>query len=118
MIDDQILAKMLRKFAGERNWEQFHTPKNIAAALSVEVAELLEIFQWSRGQKGWHELDDETIRTQVKEELADIFLYLIRFADLANINLEAAAIAKIKVNAKKYPVQSAKGSDRKYNEHE
>ena len=77
MIDNQKLAMALRSFAAERDWDQFHTPKNLATSISVEAAELLELFQWSRGQKGWDEVADPSIRTKIEEELADILLYLI-----------------------------------------
>ena len=116
MIDNQRLAITLRSFAAERDWDQFHTPKNLATAISVEAAELLEIFQWSRGEKGWHEVSDSSIRTKVENELADILLYLIRFADKAEIDLEAIAERKIALNAEKYPPEQFRGSDRKYDE--
>jgi NTP pyrophosphatase (non-canonical NTP hydrolase) len=116
VIDNQDLAKTLRSFAAERDWDQFHTPGNLAASISVEAAELLELFQWSRGQKGWDELTDPAIRTRVEQELADILLYLIRFADKAGIDLETAARRKIALNAEKYPAGKFRGSDRKYDE--
>ena len=101
MIDNQKLAMTLRSFAAERDWDQFHTPKNLATSISVEAAELLELFQWSRGQKGWDEVTDPSIRARVEDELADILLYLIRFADKAGIDLEAIAERKIASNAAK-----------------
>ena len=116
MIDNQKLAITLRSFAAERDWDQFHTPKNLATAISVEAAELLELFQWSRGQKGWDEVTDPSIRARVAEELADILLYLIRFADKAEIDLAAIAERKIASNAAKYPPDKFRGSDRKYDE--
>jgi dCTP diphosphatase len=116
LIEDEKLASAFRVFASERDWDQFHTPKNLATALTVEAAELLEIFQWSRGQKGWADLDGTGIRERTAEELADILLYLIRFADLAGIDLQRAAEAKMEVNAQKYPVERFRGSDKKYNE--
>lgn len=117
MIDDGMLAERLAQFARERDWDIFHTPKNIASALSVEASELLEIFQWTRGQSGWHEIDTEkAVREHTEEELADILLYLIRFASLAKIDLQQAALRKMEKNARKYPVEKARGSDRKYNE--
>jgi NTP pyrophosphatase (non-canonical NTP hydrolase) len=106
----------LRSFAAERDWDQFHTPKNLAASISVEAAELLELFQWSRGEKGWHEVTDPSVRARVEDELADILLYLIRFADKAGIDLEAIAERKIASNAAKYPPDKFRGSDRKYDE--
>ena len=117
MIDDRLLAEKLQRFSTDRDWDPFHTPKNIASALSVEASELLEIFQWTRGQHDWSEIDDdESVRMHVEEEVADILLYLIRFASLAKIDLQQAALDKIQKNAIKYPIESAKGSDRKYNE--
>ena len=116
MIDNQKLAMALRSFAAERDWDQFHTPKNLATSISVEAAELLEIFQWSRGQKSWNEVADPSIRARIEEELADILLYLIRFADKAGIDLEAIAERKIALNLEKYPAERFRGSDLKYDE--
>ena len=76
----------------------------------------MELFQWSRGQKGWDEVADPSIRTKIEEELADILLYLIRFADKAGIDLEAIAERKIAANGEKYPPERFRGSDRKYDE--
>jgi NTP pyrophosphatase (non-canonical NTP hydrolase) len=116
VIDDQKLAQLLRSFAAERDWEQFHTPKNLATSLSVEAGELLELFQWSRGQKEWNDVADPTIRAKVEHELADILLTVIRFADKAGINLQEAAERKLALNAQKYPADEFRGSDRKYDE--
>ena len=108
------LQEALRAFANERDWDQFHSPKNLAAALSVEAAELLEIFQW---------LSEEQSRALVpkqleaaREEIADVFLYLLRIADKLRIDLVEAADAKLKRNAEKYPVELAKGRNDKYTE--
>jgi NTP pyrophosphatase (non-canonical NTP hydrolase) len=106
----------LRSFAAERDWDQFHTPKNLATSLSVEASELLELFQWSRGQNGWDEIEDSSVRSKVENELADILLCVIRFADKAGIDLETIAERKIALNAKKYPAERFRGSDRKYDE--
>src|SRR6266446_8556184 len=116
VIDNQQLAMALRSFAAERDWDQFHTPKNLATSISVEAAELLELFQWSRGQKNWDEVTDTDIRIRIENELADILLYLIRFADKAGIDLEVIAERKIALNAEKYPSDKFRGSDRKYDE--
>lgn len=115
MIDNEKLASSLRVFAADRDWDQFHTPKNLASAIAVESSELLEIFQWSRG-KEWRDLDSPAVRARTEEELADILLYLIRFADRAGIDLQLAAEKKLALNAQKYPVERFKGSDKKYNE--
>jgi dCTP diphosphatase len=116
VIDNQTLASALRAFAAERDWDQFHTPKNLAASISVEAAELLELFQWSRGQKDWNEVHDPAVRARIEEELADILLYVIRFADKAGIDLQQAAERKIALNAEKYPAELFRGSDRKYDD--
>jgi len=116
VIDNDKLADCLRTFASERDWDQFHTPKNLASAIAVESSELLEIFQWSRGQNGWADLEHPEIRVKTQKELADILLYLIRFADKAGIDLQQAAEMKLTLNAQKYPGEKFKGSDKKYNE--
>jgi len=106
------LRDALRLFAAERDWDQFHFPKNLAIALSVEAAELLEHFQWLP------DVDSATLpaetRSKVREELADVLLYLIRLADKLDIDLAAAAFDKMAVNAKKYPVHKARGISKKY----
>src|SRR5688572_31747598 len=94
VIDNQKLAITLRSFAAERDWDQYHTPKNLATSISVEAAELLELFQWSRGQRGWDDVTDPGIRAKIEEELADILLYVIRFADKAGIDLQTIAERK------------------------
>lgn len=99
-IQDQIKA-----FVEARDWGQFHSPKNLAAALSVEAAELLEHYQWS---------ETASDPAKVREELADVLLYLIRLADKLDIDLAAAARDKIALNAAKYPVEKVRGSARKY----
>ena len=116
MIDNEKLAAALRSFAAERDWDQFHTPKNLATSITIEAAELLELFQWSRGQNHWSDVADISLRPKVEQELADILLYVIRFADKAGIDLQVAAENKIAVNAAKYPAEKCRGSDRKYDE--
>jgi NTP pyrophosphatase (non-canonical NTP hydrolase) len=115
-LNIEKIALELRRFAGDRDWNQFHTPKNLATSISVEAAELLELFQWTRGEKSWDDLSDPSVRERTENEIADILLYLIRFADLAQIDLEKVALKKIAINAQKYPIEKSKGSDRKYNE--
>jgi len=106
------LRDALRAFAAERDWDQFHSPRNLATALSVEAAELLEPFQWLTDEQS-RNLSLET-RAAVEEELADVLLYLVRLADQLGVDLVAAGRAKIKRNAQKYPVEKARGSSRKY----
>jgi NTP pyrophosphatase (non-canonical NTP hydrolase) len=109
------LRDALRQFAAERDWNQFHSPKNLATALTVEAAELLEHFQWLK-DGSTVELPPEKL-AQVREELADVLLYLIRLADKLEVDLVAAARDKLEVNARKYPVEKARGSSRKYTEY-
>ena len=106
------LRDELRAFAAERDWDQFHSPRNLATALAVEAAELLEPFQWLTDEQS-RALPPET-RAAVEEELADVLLYLVRLADKLDVDLAAAARAKIVRNSEKYPVEKARGSSRKY----
>jgi len=113
--DEITLARLrdqLRTFATARDWNQFHSPKNLAIALSVEAGELLEHFQWISDK------DSLALRPnklgEVKEEMADVLLYLIRLADILNVELVQAADKKIKANARKYPVEKSRGSSKKY----
>lgn len=107
-----VLRDQLRAFAQERDWNQFHSPKNLAMALIAEAGELVEHFQWlSEAQS--KALSGEQ-REQVAHELADVLLYLIRLSDQLGIDLAQAAAAKMKINAKKYPADQARGSAKKY----
>lgn len=108
------LRVALRRFAAARDWEQFHTPKNLAMALSVEAAELLEQFQWLTPEQS--KRLDARRRRAVEEEIADVLLYLTRLADVLEIDALAAARRKMRINARKYPVRRAKGNARKYTE--
>ncbi len=107
------LRDALRRFAAARDWQQFHTPKNLAMALSVEAAELLEHFQWLTTEQSAR-LDAKTKRA-VADEIADVLLYLTRLADVAGIDPLAAAKRKMAINARKYPIRRARGNARKYN---
>lgn len=110
------LRARINQFVQERDWEQFHSPKNLAMAMIVEAAELVEHFQWDTVEES-HQLTPEK-REQVGHELADTFVYLLRIAEVTGIDLIAAANAKIELNAKKYPVDKAKGSNAKYTKYE
>jgi len=108
------LKTQLRQFAQERDWGQFHSPKNLAMALAVEAAELLEPFQWlTEAQSAALDADS---RAKVEQEVADVFLYLVQLADKLDISLIEAAQRKLDLNARKYPVASAFGSARKMDE--
>jgi NTP pyrophosphatase (non-canonical NTP hydrolase) len=108
------LRNDLRRFAAAREWEQFHTPKNLAMALAVEAAELLEPFQWLTAEQST--ALDTRRRRAVADEIADVLLYLTRLADVLGIDAVAAARRKIRTNARKYPVTRARGNARKYSE--
>ena len=114
MIELEKLRDQLRVFAAERDWDQFHSPRNLASALSVEAAELLENFQWLTDAQS-QQLPPKTLEN-VRLEVADVLLYLIRLSDKLGIDLIAAANAKIALNATKYPVEKARGSSKKYTE--
>jgi NTP pyrophosphatase (non-canonical NTP hydrolase) len=112
---DELKAK-LRAFAAERDWDQFHSPKNLAMALSVEVAELLELFQWLSEEES-HSLSAEVGR-QAAEEIADIQIYLVRLADKLGVDIDSAVGAKIESNKIKYPADKVRGKASKYTEYE
>jgi NTP pyrophosphatase (non-canonical NTP hydrolase) len=106
---------LLRFFAAERDWDQFHTPKNLATALSVEAAELLEPFQWLKTGDA-SELD-ENKRLAISHEITDVLIYLVRLADKLDIDLMAATTEKLVHNRAKYPVDRVRGDSRKYSEY-
>ncbi|HQS37848.1 MAG: nucleotide pyrophosphohydrolase [Methylotenera sp. 24-45-7] len=110
------LRQRINAFVAARDWAQFHTPKNLAMAMIVEAAELVEQFQWDTAQESQH-LSPEK-REAVSHELADTFVYLLRIAEVLQIDLIAAANEKIDLNAKKYPVEKARGSNAKYTAYE
>jgi dCTP diphosphatase len=114
MIDIRALQKEIRAFVKERDWEPYHTPKNLAIALSVEVSELLEIFQWMSGAEQADLADNEKLMAEIKDEIADSMIYLLRFADVLDLDLEQAIKAKIAKNHAKYPVETARGTFVKY----
>lgn len=106
------LTGLLRDYAQARDWEQFHSPKNLAMALSVEAAELLEIFQWLTEEQSYQ--PDKEQAVQIEHELADIFLYLLRLSDRLDVDLVAAAQRKIIINEQRYPAEKVRGSAKKY----
>ena len=110
------LSARINQFVVERDWAQFHSPKNLAMAMIVEAGEVVEHFQWMTEAQSAH-LDAKT-QHEVGEELADTFVYLLRIADVCGIDLIAAANAKIDKNALKYPVEKAKGNNAKYTEYQ
>jgi dCTP diphosphatase len=102
----------LRRFAAEREWDRFHTPKNLAMALSGEAGELIEHFQWLTAEESASL--PAPVRAEVALEMADVLLYLVRFADILDIDLAEAARRKIAINAQRYPVERARGRAEKY----
>lgn len=109
-ISKETVNKVL-KFRDDRDWKQFHDPKDLAISISLEASELLEIFQWSRDDVYCLDKIDK-----IKEELADVINYCILMADACNLDLDKIITDKIKLNAAKYPVDKAKGTSTKYNE--
>ena len=112
----RALQERVAAFAAARDWEPFHSPKNLAMALSVEAAELVEEFQWLTEEQS-RALDAER-RERVRLELADVFIYLLRIADKLDVDLVAAANDKIVLNEKKYPAERVRGDARKYTEYD
>jgi dCTP diphosphatase len=114
MSELEKIKLRLREFAEDRDWDQFHSPKNLSMALSAEVAEIVEHFQWLTEEQSKN-LPKGKLE-EVETELADTLIYLIRLADKLDIDLLAAAQNKIEVNEQKYPVDKAKGTAKKYTE--
>ena len=106
------IQKQLSDFADERDWNQFHNPKNLSMALSVEASELVEIFQWLTPEQAEAIMSTDE-GEHVKEEIADVMIYLIRLADKLNVDLEDAVADKIVKNGEKYPIDTSKGSTTK-----
>lgn len=108
MTDIETLTQELVRFRNERDWEQFHNPKDLAMAISIEAGELLELFLWKDPK--------EANLEKVKEELADVLAYALLLADKYQLDVKQIVLDKIKQNGEKYPVEKAKGSAKKYNE--
>jgi len=109
------LSALVDSFADERDWAKFHSPKNLAMAIAIEAAELMEIFQWADTAESAHLVTAK--RAAIEEEVADVFAYLLRFCSLAGIDLPGALRAKVAVNAGKYPADKVRGKSAKYNEY-
>lgn len=106
MSEIRELTKKILAFVDERNWRQFHSPKDLAVSVSIESAELLECFQWDR----------ETPTLDIQREIADICIYLLELADTLGIDIKAAIEEKLAINAERYPKEKAWGSNKKYDE--
>ena len=114
MRDLQQVVERIRQFRDERDWKQFHHPKDMAAGLAIEASELMELFLWKNEQEQIEIV--ETKREQIEDELADIGMFLLELADNLNVDLLTAIEAKIEKNAEKYPVEKSKGRSAKYTE--
>lgn len=110
-IKDRVLA-----FAQAREWEQFHSPKNLSMAIAAEAAELMEHFLWQSPQQSHTDLEAAALRAKVEEELADVFIFAIEFANVAGIDIAAIIEKKMQRNGEKYPVEKARGRSEKYTE--
>ena len=108
MKENEEIIQALLRFRNERDWEQFHNPKDLALAINVEAGELLELFLWKNSE--------EVNKEQVKEELADVFAFAFMLAEKYNFDVKEIVLEKIRRNAEKYPIEKAKGSAKKYNE--
>lgn len=108
MSDIKFLTEKIKQFNKERDWDQFHNPKDLAIALNIETSELLDLFLWKR---------NENVNVErVKEEIADIFMYAFNIADKFGLDINEIIENKLKINAQKYPVEKAKGKSDKYDE--
>ncbi|MFG1501093.1 nucleotide pyrophosphohydrolase [Halobacteriovorax sp. XZX-3] len=115
-INVKKINDLVSKFNEERDWDQFHSIKNLSMALSVEASELVEIFQWLKESESNEVINDPELKSRVEEEISDIFIYLMRIAFKSGIDIESSVMKKIKLNSEKYPIEKAKGSAKKYSE--
>mgnify|MGYP002642071008 FL=1 len=113
-MDLQTLTTLINTFTRERDWDQFHNPKDLAIALGIEVSELQEIMLWTPTEQSAAKVEER--RAEVENEVGDILVYLLRFCEVTGIDPVAAAARKMKLNAEKYPVHKSKGNSKKYTE--
>jgi NTP pyrophosphatase (non-canonical NTP hydrolase) len=111
------LSALIKKFCDDRDWDQFHSPKEIAIALSIESSELLDLFRFKSDSQVREVLADSRTREQVSDELADVFYWVLRFAQREGIDLGSALRSKMAKNEAKYPVAKARGNNQKYTEY-
>ena len=110
------VLEIQRKFVRERDWEKFHTPKNITIALGIEASELMEIFLWLTDQESKDVMKNSKTAAKIREEIADVFFWLVRLSDVLDLELNECFFQKMGLNHKKYPVKLAKGKMTKYTE--
>lgn len=115
-VDLSFLSETVRAFCEARDWDQFHPPKDLAIGLSTESNELLDLFRFKSDADISGKMQTPEFKEKVSDELADVFFFVLRFAQMNQINLEQALERKITKNALKYPVEKSKGSNKKYNE--
>lgn len=116
LVDVEALSQALAVFASERDWDQFHSPKNLVMALTGEVGELSELFQWMPEEESKRAASDPRLAQSVRDELADVLLYVVRLATVLGVDLNSAVAHKLIANATKYPVSKARGTSKKYTE--
>ena len=113
-LDD--LKLVVKQFCEEREWDQFHGPKDLAIGISTEANELLDLMRFKSDSEIIEKMQDQTQRAEFEHELADVLFFVLRFAQRFEFDLDACLKLKMEVNARKYPVHTAKGSNKKYNE--
>ena len=111
----KAIQQKLTVFSNERDWDKFQSPKNLSMGLIREAAELLELFQWLTEKESIDIINSKKKMALIREEIADVFLFLVRLADKLDVDIEKAALKKIKINAQKYPVNLSRGNIEKYN---
>ena len=110
------LKQLVKKFCEDRDWDKYHSPKNLAIGIVTEASELLEIFRWKSEEDSYNLLKDPKKLEEIRHELADVFYFVLRFAQKFEIDLTNALIEKLKINEERYPIEKSKGSDKKYTE--
>ncbi|MBD0705047.1 MAG: nucleotide pyrophosphohydrolase [Pseudomonas rhizophila] len=116
LIDVKNLAASLQRFADDRDWQQFHSPKNLLLALTGEVGELCEVFQWMSEADSVAAAKHPATAQAVKDELADVLMYLVRLSSVLGVDLNEAVTSKLALNDQKYPVDKAKSTSKKYDQ--
>ncbi len=112
----QEIKEKIKQFVKERDWEQYHSPKNLSMSISIETAELMEHFQWLTIEQSKELLKDRKKRIEIEDEIADIAIYVLDFCNIFNIDFEKIVAAKLRKNKKKYPIRLSKGKTNKYTE--
>ena len=113
-MDIKKIQNKLKDFAKKRDWEKFHNLKNLAISINIESSELLEIFQWADKEEIEEKIYNKDLKRRISDEVADVMLYLIRFSEIAKLDLEEICLKKIQKNSRKYPVKLSKGKSTKY----